>query len=71
MSVFVSCFNCERRFPGCHDRCEDYLAEKAKRDAVKAAKVKTGADAYELDKTLAKLDSFYRKTGGNRKVGQR
>lgn len=67
----MTCYKCDRRSIGCHDRCEDYLAEKAKRDAVKAAKVKTGADAYELDKTLAKLDSFYHKTRGGRKVGQR
>lgn len=67
----MTCYKCDRRAIGCHDRCEDYLAEKAKRDAVRAAKVKTGADAYELDKSLAMTDGYYRKTGGNRKVGQR
>ena len=35
MTIY-SCKGCEKRYPGCHGRCEAYLSEKAKHDALKA-----------------------------------
>ena len=31
-----SCKDCEDRYPGCHDHCKRYKAEKKKRDDCKA-----------------------------------
>lgn len=28
------CKNCDRRYPGCHDNCEDYQQEKHERDVL-------------------------------------
>lgn len=33
-----SCKDCTDRFPGCHDRCERYKADKAANEAVKQAR---------------------------------
>ncbi len=35
-----SCMNCTVRAVGCHGSCERYAAEKAERDAAKAARSK-------------------------------
>ena len=35
MTIF-SCKGCEKRHPGCHAKCPDYLAEKAEHDRLKA-----------------------------------
>lgn len=35
MTIF-SCKGCERRTPGCHGKCKDYLEEKARYDRLKA-----------------------------------
>lgn len=34
--MIYSCKGCEKRYPGCHGKCEAYLADKAKHDALKA-----------------------------------
>lgn len=31
-----SCKGCEKRAPGCHSKCPDYLTEKAEHDRLKA-----------------------------------
>ena len=33
-----SCKDCTDRFPGCHDRCERYKADKEANEAVKQAR---------------------------------
>lgn len=35
MTVY-SCMNCEKRHPGCHGKCAEYLEQKARHDAAKA-----------------------------------
>lgn len=30
----MSCYGCEKRHIGCHATCEDYLKERAERDAL-------------------------------------
>jgi hypothetical protein len=35
MAIY-SCKGCEKRTPGCHSKCPDYLAEKAEHDRLKA-----------------------------------
>lgn len=30
------CFRCDKRYPGCHASCEDYLEWKKSHDALKA-----------------------------------
>ncbi len=32
-----SCKGCEKRTPGCHSKCPDYLTEKAEHERLKAA----------------------------------
>lgn len=32
MAVFKSCYHCEERHPGCHDKCNRYLKEKAEHE---------------------------------------
>lgn len=41
MAIY-SCKGCvaPKRYPGCHDRCPEYLAEKAKHDEQTAAEAK-------------------------------
>ena len=36
---FYSCKGCvaPKRYPGCHDHCQEYQTQKAERDRVKAA----------------------------------
>ena len=29
------CYECEKRTPGCHSSCEDYLSYKAKKDEIR------------------------------------
>lgn len=36
MSFIFSCKGCNKREPGCHDRCETYKQEKAEYDRQKA-----------------------------------
>lgn len=31
---FKSCIDCEKRCPGCHSKCEEYLTEKVEYDRV-------------------------------------
>ena len=33
MSDFTACKDCINRYPGCHGKCAEYLAEKAIHDA--------------------------------------
>ena len=43
-----------KRHPGCHDRCTEYLEEKAKHDAEKAEADKKRRIEYGLDSQYAK-----------------
>lgn len=36
MTAFDHCMNCEKRYPGCHAKCELYKADKAEWDRKKA-----------------------------------
>ena len=38
MVTIRSCKDCSDRFPGCHDKCERYKADKEAREAEKKAK---------------------------------
>ena len=44
--VKSKCYKCDRRHPGCQDKCEDYLAWKAACDAEKA-RIKEEKKKYE------------------------
>ena len=59
MAIY-SCMGCvaPKRYPGCHDRCPEYLAEKAKHDELKASEEKKRYIERGLDSQLAK--SVYR-----------
>ena len=59
MAIY-SCMGCvaPKRYPGCHDHCPEYLAEKAKHDELKAAEEKKKSIERGLDSQLAK--SVYR-----------
>ena len=37
MAIY-SCMNCQNRYPGCHDHCQKYQAEKAAHEKEKAAR---------------------------------
>lgn len=32
---FRACTNCQKRYPGCHDHCAEYAADKAAYEAIK------------------------------------
>ena len=57
MTTF-SCKGCEKRYPGCHGKCETYIAEKAIHDENKAAADKKRAVEYGLDSQFGR--SIYR-----------
>lgn len=43
-----SCKDCDKRFPGCHSSCPDYIAEKEKHDKEKAERDKENFVRYGL-----------------------
>lgn len=43
------CLKCERREPGCHSRCGDYIAYRRRLDAVIAARVAERAGDLPFD----------------------
>jgi hypothetical protein len=49
MSI-ISCKDCKppKRYPGCHDHCPEYLAEKAEHDKCKAEEYKKRQTSYGL-----------------------
>ena len=49
------CFKCDKRYPGCHAECEDYLKWKEEHDKVKAEEDAERRNdyvrkAYEVDR---------------------
>jgi len=38
--IVAPCMGCEKREPGCHGKCEDYLAFKAAHEAEKAERIR-------------------------------
>lgn len=46
--MITCCKDCEKRYPGCHDYCEDYLDEKEQDEKLKAKirKEKQAEDDY-------------------------
>lgn len=43
--AITCCRNCDKRYPGCHSQCPEYIEEKANYDAKKAEYNKK-ADVY-------------------------
>ena len=48
------CMNCERRYPGCHDKCPEYQAYKQRTEAQKALVRKFKEDNQAVDEFKAK-----------------
>ena len=51
MSMTInSCKECKppKRYPGCHDHCQEYLAQKAEHDKCKAEEYKKRQTSYGL-----------------------
>lgn len=50
MAIFKSCKDCHapKRYPGCHDKCLDYLNEKAEYDVRKAIADEKRQRDYDL-----------------------
>lgn len=46
--MIYACMGCKKRYPGCHDICEDYLRDKEKQDRInaKARKEREEEDDY-------------------------
>lgn len=65
MTIY-SCKGCEKRYPGCHGKCEAYIAEKEKHDALKAAYNKKMAVENGITGQLIKstCKSIKRRRGG-------
>lgn len=49
MSATLECKDCTKRFPGCHSKCESYIAWKAEHDAA----AKKWSLERSVDRTLA------------------
>ena len=60
-----SCQGCGKRFPGCHDTCEKYKAEKAAyNEKKKMQQIQTWLDDYQVKATIRSADKRGRKWGG-------
>ena len=49
MSKKSNCYNCEKRYVGCHSKCEGYLEEKKKRDEENEKKKKIKDNRFYID----------------------
>jgi hypothetical protein len=50
MQLFKSCINCEKRHPGCHGKCKDYLDNRAELDAINSLKrYERDTDSYVIE----------------------
>lgn len=67
MTVY-SCMNCDKRYPGCHGKCAEYLEQKAKHDAAKAAYDQKRRIDYAINSQRSK--KVYQATK-NRQKGKR
>lgn len=55
------CKNCPKRYPGCHDKCEDYQKAKHENDSArKALQSKRNIEAYSIDLIRDRRDRFAR-----------
>lgn len=51
------CHNCEKRYPGCHSKCEAYKEYDAKNEAVRKERELVALSAPNLN---AKMKRFYK-----------
>lgn len=49
MAITRACYQCTERHLGCHDRCQQYLDEKAKRDKLLDARYRYIENRYLLE----------------------
>lgn len=50
MQLFESCIKCEKRYPGCHGKCKEYLDSRAELDAINSLKhYERDADSYVIE----------------------
>ena len=56
------CKDCEKRYVGCHGRCEKYLEfKKANDERLKQKSLKIDADQYAIDNTMRIRRSWQRR----------
>ena len=57
------CKDCEKRYIGCHGRCEKYLEfKKANDERLKQKSLEIDADQYAIDNTMRIRRSWQRRT---------
>ena len=57
--IFNSCKDCTRRHVGCHSACSDYLAAKARNDAIKEVKKRHQALEDDILYVIGKRQQRY------------
>lgn len=60
------CKGCEKRYPGCHDKCEGYQAYAKDREQIRANRTKLN-NVYYMDKELKQRCSEIMRKRNNRK----
>ena len=56
------CKDCEKRYIGCHGRCEKYLEfKKANNERLKQKSLEVDADQYAIDNTMRIRRSWQRR----------
>lgn len=73
MGLFECCHGCvaPKRYPGCHDRCKEYLEQKALNDARKEAQFKkTIVEVGILDQRGRSVSKALKKRRKGKKYGQ-
>ncbi len=56
------CKDCEKRYVGCHGRCEKYLEfKKANNERLKQKSLEIDADQYAIDNTMRIRRSWQRR----------
>lgn len=53
------CINCEKRIPGCHDTCEDYIAE-SRADHERKEKIRMAKEKERANQNYIR-DHYYRR----------
>lgn len=62
--MVFSCYGCEKRYPGCHDTCEKYKAERAAHEAKKEMEqIQKGLNYYQYKQVKKNRDKRSRKWG--------
>lgn len=62
---FKCCINCEKRHPGCHSHCEEYLQAKEEHDEYKAKMLDEKRKEYDYESRVAEIN--YRRMRRNNK----